>query len=86
MKVAVLSVALLFTILLCTPEDAQAFPGALLEASGGSLLHGGLKLGRVKRAALPLSVRVDDVLQQKRQLPELPDAEVIVQPSPLFPN
>ncbi|CAM9105608.1 unnamed protein product, partial [Bubo scandiacus] len=25
MKVAVLSVALLFTILLCTPEDAQAF-------------------------------------------------------------
>ncbi|XP_071669459.1 uncharacterized protein [Patagioenas fasciata] len=34
---------------------------------------------------LPLSVRVDDVLQQKRQLPELPDAEVIVQPSPLFP-
>ncbi|XP_071669463.1 uncharacterized protein [Patagioenas fasciata] len=74
MKVAVLSVALLFTILLCTPEDAQAFPGALLEASGGSLLH------------LPLSVRVDDVLQQKRQLPELPDAEVIVQPSPLFPN
>ncbi|XP_071667629.1 uncharacterized protein [Patagioenas fasciata] len=52
MKVAVLSVALLFTILLCTLEDAQAFPGTLLEASGGSLLHEGLKLGRVKRAAV----------------------------------
>ncbi|XP_071656588.1 uncharacterized protein [Patagioenas fasciata] len=70
MKVAVLSVALLFTILLCTPEDAQAFPGTLLEASGGSLLH------------LPLSLRVDDVLQQKHQVPDLPDAEVLVHPSP----
>ncbi|XP_071659202.1 uncharacterized protein [Patagioenas fasciata] len=82
MKVAVLSVALLFTILLCTLEDAQAFPGTLLEASGGSLLHQGLKLGRVKRAALPLSLRVDDVLQQKHQVPDLPDAEVLVHPSP----
>ncbi|KAK2514600.1 hypothetical protein Q9966_015663 [Columba livia] len=86
MKVAVLSVSLLFTILLCTPADAQALPGTLLEASGASLLHEVLKLGRVKRAALPLSVRVDDVLQQKRQVPDLPDAEVVVQPSPLFPN
>ncbi|XP_071656590.1 uncharacterized protein [Patagioenas fasciata] len=74
MKVAVLSVALLFTILLCTPEDAQAFPGTLLEASGGSLLH------------LPLSLRVDDVLQQKHQVPDLPDAEVLVHPSPPLLN
>ncbi|XP_071667634.1 uncharacterized protein [Patagioenas fasciata] len=74
MKVAVLSVALLFTILLCTLEDAQAFPGTLLEASGGSLLH------------LPLSVRVDDVLQQKHQVPDLPDAEVLVHPSPPLLN